>query len=63
MSCSHSWTGPVEHVRGGRLSLIGGGIGITSFLPQVANHWSVKETAKCLVEAVDGLLRGIAERT
>ena len=51
-----------------RLLLIGGGIGITGLLPWAANHWnvklcwSVKETAKCLVEAMDGVLCGIAEK-
>ncbi|KAK3386523.1 hypothetical protein B0H63DRAFT_137159, partial [Podospora didyma] len=45
-----------------RLVLIGGGIGITSLLPWVANHpnvklyWSVKEAARCLVEQVEGAL-------
>ena len=57
-----------EVLRCDRLLLIGGGIGITGLLPWAANHrnvklcWSVKETAKCLVEAVDGALSGIAER-
>ncbi|KAK1764967.1 hypothetical protein QBC33DRAFT_561247 [Phialemonium atrogriseum] len=54
MACSHFWAGPVERVRGGWLSLIGGGIGITSFLPWVANYWSVKKTLKCLVKTMDG---------
>lgn len=51
-----------------RLLLIGGGIGITSLLPWVVNHWnvklcwSVKETARCLVETMDGVLNGIAEK-
>lgn len=57
-----------EVLRCDRLLLIGGGIGITGLLPWVANHWnvklcwSVKETAKCLVEAVDSVLSGIAEK-
>ncbi|MCJ1456008.1 hypothetical protein MMC28_006365 [Mycoblastus sanguinarius] len=57
-----------EVLRCDRLLLIGGGIGITGLLPWVANHWnvrlcwSVKETAKCLVEAMDGVLSGIAEK-
>ncbi|MCJ1423299.1 hypothetical protein MMC29_001181 [Sticta canariensis] len=57
-----------EVLRCDRVLLIGGGIGITSLLPWVANHWnvklcwSVKETAQCLVEAVDPVLSGIAER-
>lgn len=57
-----------EVLRCDRLLLIGGGIGITGLVPWVANHWnvklcwSVKETAKCLVEALDGVLSGIAEK-
>lgn len=57
-----------EVLRCDRLLLIGGGIGITSLLPYAAQHWnvklswSVKESAKCLVEAVGGALGGIAER-
>lgn len=57
-----------EVLRCDRVLLIGGGIGITSLLPWVANHWniklywSVKETAQCLVEAVDVVLSGIAEK-
>lgn len=57
-----------EVLRCDRLLLIGGGIGITSLLPWAANHWNVKlswglkATAKCLVEAVDGILSGIAEK-
>ncbi|KAK0736038.1 hypothetical protein B0T21DRAFT_173015 [Apiosordaria backusii] len=45
-----------------RLLLIGGGIGITSLLPWIASHpnvkvcWSVKESAKCLAEEVEGVL-------
>ncbi|KAK0665958.1 putative ferric reductase transmembrane component [Cercophora samala] len=45
-----------------RLLLIGGGIGITSLLPWIASHpnvklfWSVKESARCLVEEVQGVL-------
>ena len=57
-----------EVLRCDRLLLIGGGIGITSLLPYAANHWNVKlywgvkETARCLVEAVGRSLSGIAER-
>ena len=57
-----------EVLRCDRLLLIGGGIGITGLLPWVLNHrnvklcWSVKERARCLVEAVDGVLSGIAEK-
>ncbi|KAK4176575.1 putative ferric reductase transmembrane component [Triangularia setosa] len=45
-----------------RLLLIGGGIGITSLLPWIASHpnvkvfWSLKESAKCLVDEVGGVL-------
>ncbi len=45
------------------------GIGITGPLPWALNHWnvrlawSVKESAKCLVEAVDGVLGGIADKS
>lgn len=48
-----------------RLLLIGGGIGITSLLPWIASHpniklfWSVKESARCLVEEVHGVLSEI----
>nr|CDP30161.1 Putative ferric reductase transmembrane component [Podospora anserina S mat+] len=48
-----------------RLLLIGGGIGITSLLPWIASHpniklfWSVKESARCLVEEVQGVLSEI----
>jgi ferric reductase like protein len=51
-----------------RVLLIGGGIGITSLLPWTFNHynvklcWSVRETAKCLVTEVEGILNGIAEK-
>ncbi|KAL8702615.1 MAG: hypothetical protein Q9201_004221 [Fulgogasparrea decipioides] len=51
-----------------RLLLLGGGIGITGLLPWVDNHpnvklcWSVKETAGCLVQAMDGALSGITEK-
>ena len=57
-----------EVLRCDRLLLIGGGIGITGLLPWVPNHWnvklcwSVKERARCLVEAVDGVLSEIAEK-
>ena len=57
-----------ETLRCDRVLLIGGGIGITGLLPWVVSHWnvklcwSVKETATSLVEAVDGVLSGIAEK-
>ncbi|KAK4203631.1 putative ferric reductase transmembrane component [Triangularia verruculosa] len=52
-----------------RLLLIGGGIGITSLLPWIASHpnvkvfWSVKESAKCLVDEVEGVLSGVEKDT
>jgi Ferric reductase like transmembrane component/FAD-binding domain len=55
-------------LRCGRLLLIGGGIGITGLLPWVNSHsnaklcWSVKETAECLVQAMDGVLSGVSEK-
>ncbi|KAI9788357.1 MAG: hypothetical protein M1816_006960 [Peltula sp. TS41687] len=55
-------------LRSDRLLLIGGGIGITGVLPWAAHHpnvklcWSVKETAKCLVEELDGALSKIPEK-
>lgn len=61
-------TATKEILRCDRVLLIGGGIGITGLLPWVANHWnvklcwSVKESAKCLVEAVDGVLSEIADK-
>ena len=51
-----------------RLLLIGGGIRITSILPWIANHrevklcWSVKESAKCLVQEVEGVLSTVPEK-
>lgn len=57
-----------EVLRCDRVLLIGGGIGITSLLPWITRHrniklsWSVKETASCLVETVDGVLSEIAEK-
>ncbi|KAM7205866.1 putative ferric reductase transmembrane component [Rhypophila sp. PSN 637] len=51
-----------------RLLLIGGGIGVTSLLPWVANHenikvaWSLKESARCLVSEVDCALSRVQER-
>ena len=57
-----------EIMRCDRLLLIGGGIGITSLLPWVANHgnvklcWSVKKTAECLVMVIDELLDEISEK-
>lgn len=57
-----------EVLRCDRLLLIGGGIGITSLLPYATKHWnvklswSVKTTAKCIVDVLGGALSGIAER-
>ena len=51
-----------------RLLLIGGGIGITGLLPFASNHWNVKlawslkESAKCLAEDMDGVLSGVADK-
>ncbi|KAM7182793.1 putative ferric reductase transmembrane component [Naviculisporaceae sp. PSN 640] len=51
-----------------RLLLIGGGIGITSLLPWIANHenikvaWSLRESARCLVSEVEGVLCRVQER-
>jgi hypothetical protein len=51
-----------------RLLLIGGGIGITGLLPWTNSHsnaklcWSVKKTAECLVQAVDGALSVVSEK-
>ncbi|KAK3985093.1 putative ferric reductase transmembrane component [Cladorrhinum sp. PSN332] len=48
-----------------RLLLIGGGIGMTSLLPWIASHpnvkvaWSVRESAKCLVEELEGALSDV----
>ncbi|KAJ9265972.1 hypothetical protein DTO212C5_6533 [Paecilomyces variotii] len=53
-----------EVLRCDRLLLIGGGIGITGVLPFVHNHWnvkqawSVKESARCLVDDLEGFLSG-----
>ena len=57
-----------EVLRCDRLLLIGGGIGITGLIPWVANHWnvklawSVKETGTCLVNAMEGVLSGVADK-
>jgi hypothetical protein len=60
---------PIESVlRCDRLLLIGRGIGITGLLPWANRHsnaklcWSVKETAECFVQAMDGVLSGISEK-
>ncbi|KAL9608567.1 MAG: hypothetical protein Q9167_006613 [Letrouitia subvulpina] len=60
---------PTKHIlQCDRLLLIGGGIGITGLLPWVRSHpnaklcWSVKETAECLVHAMDGVLSGVREK-
>ena len=57
-----------EVLRCDRILLIGGGIGITSLLPWVARHWNVKlcwgvkESARCLVDAIAEPLSAIAEK-
>ena len=49
-----------------RVLLIAGGIGITGILPFLKNHWniklawSVKESAKCLVDDLDGAMAQLA---
>lgn len=51
-----------------RLLLVGGGIGITGLLPWINVHsnvklcWSVRETADCLVQAMNGVLSEISEK-
>jgi hypothetical protein len=51
-----------------RLLLIGGGIGITALIPFVDHHWnvklawSVKESARCLVDELGGVLEQIGDR-
>ena len=51
-----------------RLLLIGGGIGITSILPWLANHrevklcWSMKDSAQCLVQEIEGVLSTVPEK-
>ena len=51
-----------------RLLLIGGGIGITGLVPFVHNHWnvklcwSVKPSAKCLIDELGGVLDELAEK-
>lgn len=51
-----------------RVLLIAGGIGITGVLPWVKAHhnvrlaWTVKESAKCLVDAVSLKLQGLTEK-
>ncbi|GAB1310584.1 Ferric oxidoreductase domain-containing protein [Madurella fahalii] len=51
-----------------RVLLIGGGIGITGLLPWARSHpnarlcWSVKQSAECLVQALDGALSAVAEK-
>ncbi|KAF2098869.1 hypothetical protein NA57DRAFT_76105 [Rhizodiscina lignyota] len=57
-----------EVLRCDRLLLISGGIGITGLLPFVNNHWnvklawSVKESARCLIDDLDGVLSQIPDR-
>ena len=57
-----------EVLRCDRLLLVCGGIGITGALPFVNNHWSVKlawsvrESARCLVEDLDGALSAVADK-
>jgi hypothetical protein len=57
-----------EVLRCDRLLLISGGIGITGILPFANNHWnvklawSVKESARCLVEDLNGALNQIRDK-
>lgn len=57
-----------EVLRCDRLLLISGGIGITAVLPFCYNHWNVKlawslkESARCLVNDLDGVLRELADK-
>ena len=57
-----------EALRCDRLLLISGGIGITGLLAFVNNHWnvklagSVKESARCLVDELDGALSGLVDK-
>ncbi|KAF2105540.1 ferric reductase like transmembrane component-domain-containing protein [Lophiotrema nucula] len=57
-----------ELLRCDRLLLISGGIGITGLLPFANNHWniklawSIKESARCLVNDLEGALSGIADK-
>jgi hypothetical protein len=51
-----------------RLLLISSGIGITGVLPFIITHmnvklaWSVKESAKCLVDGLDGAITSIVDK-
>ena len=45
-----------------RLLLIGGGIGITTSHSNVKLYWSVKQSAQCLVQALEGALNGVSEK-
>ena len=51
-----------------RLLLIGGGIGITALVPFTANHfnvklcWSLKESARCLLDELQGTLHRVADK-
>lgn len=57
-----------EVLRCDRILLISGGIGITALLPFVNNHrnvklaWSIKESARVLVDDLDGVLSMIADK-
>ncbi|KAK4902932.1 hypothetical protein LTR27_000871 [Elasticomyces elasticus] len=58
-----------DHVlRCDRLLLIGGGIGITALVPFLASHWnvklcwSVKESARCLVDELEDVLANIEDK-
>lgn len=48
--------------------LIGGAIGITPLVPFALTHWnvklswSVKESARCLVDELSGVLAGLADK-
>ena len=51
-----------------RLLLVGGGIGITSLMPWVANHenikvcWGLRESARCLINEFEGPLSRVQEK-
>lgn len=51
-----------------KLLLVGGGIGITSLLPWISNHenvkicWSLRESARCLINELEGPLSRVQEK-